>query len=267
MEKVIAQLIEQISEQAYSDQGSVPQVSLEDIDAILVLFKKALFPGVFHIIEQRDLKTFLETVVYSLSFELQTILTRFDYSEVDAKKMSQTIIQGLPQLRAKLVLDIEAIYQGDPAAKNHEEVILAYPSFEAITMYRIAHQLTKLECLLFARICTSIAHRQTGIDIHPKAVIGDSFCIDHGTGVVIGETSEIGNNVKLYQGVTIGALSVAKSQGDAKRHPTIEDNVTIYAGTTILGGKTVIGAGSIIGGNVWLTESVAPNSKVYHQAS
>ena len=131
--------------------------------------------------------------------------------------------------------------------------------------YRIAHELTKLNLNLFARMCSSIAHRKTGIDIHPKAVIGHSFCIDHGTAIVIGESAVIGNHVKLYQGVTIGALSVSKNQKNKKRHPTIEDNVTIYARTTILGGNTVIGKNSIIGGNVWLTSSVPENSKIYNK--
>ena len=132
-------------------------------------------------------------------------------------------------------------------------------------VYRIAHQLTKHNCPLLARTCAGIAHRNTGIDIHPSAKIGHHFCIDHGTGIVIGETAIIGNHVKMYQGVTIGALSVSKKQKDSKRHPTIEDNVTIYAGATILGGKTVIGEKSIIGGNVWLTKTVPKNSKIYNK--
>jgi serine O-acetyltransferase len=173
----------------------------------------------------------------------------------------------LPTLYALICADAESLLQGDPAATSLEEVILCYPGFLAVAVYRLAHALHQLQVPLLPRILTEYAHRQTGIDIHPGAVIGPSFCIDHGTGVVIGETTEIGREVKLYQGVTLGALSVDKSLARTKRHPTIEDRVVIYAGATILGGETVIGHDSIIGGNVWLTRSVPPRSQVYHQSS
>ena len=155
---------------------------------------------------------------------------------------------------------------GDPAAKSHAEVIRTYPGFFAIVAYRIAHELESLSVGIIPRIITEYAHSQTGIDIHPGAEIGRYFCIDHGTGVVIGETCNIGDYVKIYQGVTLGALSVAKEDADKKRHPTLEDRVVIYAGATILGGETVIGENSVVGGNVWLTKSIKPNSKVYYQA-
>ena len=166
----------------------------------------------------------------------------------------------------KLGQDIDAMYEGDPAAKSRDEVIRTYPGFYAIAAYRIAHELHSLGVLGIPRIITEHAHSKTGIDIHPGAKIGDHFCIDHGTGVVIGETSVIGDHVKIYQGVTLGALSVNKEDASKKRHPTLEDNVVVYAGATILGGETVIGKGSVIGGNVWLTSSIPPNSKIYYQA-
>lgn len=162
------------------------------------------------------------------------------------------------------VEDSEAIFAGDPAAKDNREVIRAYPGFFAISIYRIAHLMLQLDIPYLPRIFTEYAHSQTGIDIHPGAQIGRAFCIDHGTGIVIGETCHIGNKVKIYQGVTLGALSVDKSLAAQKRHPTIEDEVIIYAGATILGGETTIGKGSIVGGNVWITESIAAYSRVYY---
>lgn len=177
------------------------------------------------------------------------------------------LFDRLPELRTLLDRDVRAAYDGDPAAKSVEEVIFSYPAIEAVTTYRIAHELYRERVPMIPRILTENAHSRTGIDIHPGATIGHSFFIDHGTGVVIGETSTIGNNVKLYQGVTLGALSFPRDADGAlirhrKRHPTIEDDVTIYSGATILGGDTVIGTGSVIGGNVWLVDSVPPHSKV-----
>jgi serine O-acetyltransferase len=175
--------------------------------------------------------------------------------------------EALPELYRKMNTDITAILDGDPAAISEFEVIRSYPGFLAIALYRIAHALLKAEVPLIPRIMTEYAHSITGIDIHPGAVIGEYLYIDHGTGLVIGETTVIGNHVKMYQGVTLGALSVEKYMRDIKRHPTIEDHVIIYSGATILGGETVIGANSIIGGNVWLTKSVPAGSTVYHQSS
>lgn len=162
------------------------------------------------------------------------------------------------------IKDSKSILMGDPAALDNKEVIRSYPGFFAIAVYRIAHLMLNLSIPYLPRIFTEYAHSRTGVDIHPGATIGESFCIDHATGVVIGETTEIGNQVKLYQGVTLGALSVNKNMAKQKRHPTIEDNVIIYAGATILGGETVIGKNAIIGGNVWITKSVPPDTLVYY---
>ncbi|SEK97850.1 serine O-acetyltransferase [Parapedobacter koreensis] len=171
----------------------------------------------------------------------------------------------MPELRRMMYSDASAIYEGDPAATSEFEVIRTYPGFLAIALYRFAHRLMTLEVPLLPRILTEHGHSKTGIDIHPAAVIGAYFCIDHGTGVVVGETAVIGSHVKIYQGVTLGAMSVEKLLANTKRHPTIEDHVIIYAGATILGGDTVIGHDSVIGGNVWLTSSIPPYSTVYHQ--
>jgi serine O-acetyltransferase len=174
----------------------------------------------------------------------------------------ERFLSALPEIREALLLDAQAICDGDPAAHSIDEVILAYPGFRATAVYRLAHQLQGCEVPLVPRLLTEHAHRQTGIDIHPAARIGGSFAIDHGTGIVIGETAVLGDRVKLYQGVTLGALSVDKRMARTKRHPTIGDDVVIYANATILGGDTVIGNGSRIGGNVWLTRSVPANSVV-----
>ena len=174
------------------------------------------------------------------------------------------LFRAVPELRRMLNLDVCAAYDGDPAAHNIEEIVFSYPSIRAVTAYRVAHQLSELGVPMIPRIITEHAHAKTGIDISPGATIGERFFIDHGTGVVIGETTIIGDDVKLYQGVTLGALSVPKDPlRNDKRHPTIENGVTVYAGATILGGDTVIGAGSVIGGNVWLVHSVPPGSKVF----
>jgi serine O-acetyltransferase len=182
------------------------------------------------------------------------------------QERSKIFFNNLPELYALLNTDIKAIMEGDPAAKSEFEIIRAYPGFYAISFYRLAHALLQLEIPLIPRILTEYAHSRTGIDIHPGAQVGEYLYIDHGTGIVIGETTKIGNYVKLYQGVTLGALSVDKSMASLKRHPTVEDNVVIYSGATILGGETVIGNNSIIGGNVWLTKSVPPYSTVYHES-
>jgi len=183
---------------------------------------------------------------------------------------STTIIEefmpSLPDIFSLMFKDAKAIFAGDPAAKSLDEVIVAYPGFYAIAIYRIAHRFYDLKVPIFPRLLTELAHQFTGIDIHPGAEIGESFCIDHGTGVVIGETTVIGHHVKLYQGVTLGALSVQKAAATQRRHPTIEDRVVVYSNATILGGNTVIGHDSVVGGNVWLTASVPPNCTVYHKS-
>ncbi len=183
-----------------------------------------------------------------------------------AEEVAEIFCAKSAEIHDSLILDAKSILEGDPAAENIDEVIVAYPGFFAIAVYRIAHEFYKLDVPIFPRILTEYAHQQTGIDIHPGATIGKSFFIDHGTGVVIGETTIIGENVKIYQGVTLGALSVDKILANTKRHPTIEDNVVIYSGATILGGQTIIGHHSIIGGNVWLTETVPPYSVVYNKS-
>lgn len=179
-------------------------------------------------------------------------------------EVAKAFFDGLPEIYRLLNTDIYAIVNGDPAAQSEFEVIRAYPGFYALCFYRIAHALHQLQARLLPRILTEQAHSKTGIDIHPAAEIGEHFFIDHGTGIVIGETTKIGNHVKLYQGVTLGALSVTKDMAFTKRHPTVEDHVVIYSGATILGGDTVIGHHSVIGGNVWLTKSIAPGTLVYH---
>lgn len=184
----------------------------------------------------------------------------------DVGAVAGQFFELLPLLFAKLNEDVVAMYEGDPAAKSKSEVIRTYPGFYAIAAYRIAHQLHDLGVLELPRTITEHAHSKTGIDIHPSAEIGNHFCIDHGTGVVIGETAVIGDHVKIYQGVTLGALSVSKDDAKKKRHPTLGDHVVVYAGATILGGETVIGHHSVVGGNVWLTRSVPAHSKIYYQA-
>lgn len=200
----------------------------------------------------RDLQSTLEPLQRQLACPVQEIAARF--------------AALVPELYSKLLMDAEAILQGDPAAESVDEVIQAYPGFHAIAIFRIAHEFYCLGVPIFPRILTESAHQQTGIDIHPGATIGQRFFIDHGTGIVIGETTVIGDNVKLYQGVTLGALSVDKTLASSKRHPTIENNVVIYSNATILGGSTIIGHDSVIGGNVWLTESVPAYSVVYHKS-
>jgi serine O-acetyltransferase len=203
----------------------------------------------------------------SLQRELERIL-QFNPNKGSAsgKEISDQFFVGLPALFQKINQDIDAMFEGDPAAKTRSEVIRTYPGFYAVAAYRIANQLHQFGVQGIPRIITEHAHSKTGIDIHPAAKIGSNFCIDHGTGVVIGETTVIGNHVKIYQGVTLGALSVNKEDAEKKRHPTLEDHVVVYAGATILGGETVIGHNSVIGGNVWLTRSVPAHSKIYYQA-
>ncbi|RAP33899.1 serine acetyltransferase [Candidatus Marinamargulisbacteria bacterium SCGC AG-410-N11] len=251
--------------------------SRESINQILIFLKELLFPGFFNekistvkdipdITEQRVsfiIDRLVEEVYKCLAWEKKE--TPYDKDSINEQcyKIVYALIQEVPLLRSKLKKDAISISSGDPAANNITEVVLAYPGFQAILVYRIAHFLYNHKIPLIPRLMSEIVHGDTGIDIHPGAKIGESFCIDHGTGVVIGETTVIGDNVKLYQGVTLGAFSVPKNNSNIKRHPTIKDGVTIYAGSTILGGETIIGANSVIGGNVWLTDSIEKNTKVY----
>ena len=201
-----------------------------------------------------------------LKNSLHSLLLELIKEEAGVKKHATSFFDALPSIYEQLLLDAEAILKFDPAAQSIEEVLLAYPGFYATAIYRIAHQLQGQDIKTLPRLLSEYAHSKTGIDIHPAAQIGTSFAIDHGTGIVIGETTIIGDHVKVYQGVTLGALNVTKSKAATKRHPTIEDGVVIYSGATILGGDTIIGKGSIIGGNVWLTHSVPSNSVVYHKS-
>jgi serine O-acetyltransferase len=208
--------------------------------------------------------TLLDIKQEMLFRKLETLLTPFaEKSTTTAKEQTVSFFKSLQDIFDLLVLDAEAILRFDPAAHSIEEVITAYPGFYAVALYRISHVLFELGIPTIPRIITEHAHSKTGIDIHPGASIGTSFFIDLGTGVVIGETTQIGNNVKIYQGVTLGALQVSKGLAQSKRHPTIEDNVMIYSGATILGGETLIGHDSVIGGNVWLTASVPSFSLVF----
>jgi serine O-acetyltransferase len=209
----------------------------------------------------------IEGQMMLLCGELQEILQPLMESlKNDSQEIVKRFCEILPEVHQKLLWDAEAMFKGDPAAENIDEVIAAYPGFFAIAVYRLANIFYHLQIPVFPRLLTEYAHQKTGIDINPGAEIGNHFCIDHGTGLVIGETTVIGNHVKIYQGVTLGALSVDKSTAKTKRHPTIEDKVVIYSNATILGGETTIGQESIIGGNVWLTKSIPPYSTVYHQS-
>lgn len=202
----------------------------------------------------------LESLLKSLLLPIR------DKLDKDIQIYTEHFINKITNIYTLLLADAEAICDFDPAAENLEEVILAYPGFFAIAAYRISHELYNLKIPYVPRLISEYAHNQTGIDIHPGAKIGKSFFIDHGTGVVIGETAIIKENVKIYQGVTLGALQVQKELANVKRHPTVEENVIIYSNATILGGETIIGKNSIIGGNVWLTKSVNPDSVVYHKS-
>lgn len=249
------------------------KVAADIIDELQKIFYPAYFSkqDVGAIRPEGYAKSHLQQVYEMLAPQLQQALILGAFTGVKncapscrAGELCAEIIAELPQVQELLQKDVQAGFDGDPAAKSREEIIMSYPGFYAIFVYRIAHLLYKRNVPYLPRIMTEYAHGRTGIDIHPGAQIGEYFFIDHGTGVVIGETAVIGNRVKLYQSVTLGALSLRKGQllAGTKRHPTVEDNVTIYSGASVLGGETVIGEGSVIGGNVFLTESVKPFSKV-----
>ncbi len=252
-----------------------------DIYEILNDLHAILFPGFYskQKVKKNEINFFLGDTLRHVSIRLGKIMEEiFTYHcrrkkcknctcEDSAEHALVQLIDSLPEIRETLLLDIKSAYKGDPAASCLEEIILSYPCIEAITTYRIAHLLYTLEVPFIPRIMSEHAHSITGIDIHPGATIAPGFFIDHGTGVVIGETSTIGKNVILYQGVTLGALSPFDKNGNPKRglkrHPDIQDDVIIYANATILGGKTVIGKGAVIGGNTWITQSVLPGAKIY----
>jgi serine O-acetyltransferase len=201
-----------------------------------------------------------------LSKLLFDLIGSTEIDEVSVENQTNAFFLALPDIYDKLILDAESILEFDPATESLEEILLSYPGFFATYVYRISHQLWIQKVKTLPRIISEYAHSRTGIDIHPGAVIGEHFIIDHGTGIVFGETTVIGNHVKLYQGVTLGALHVSKDKANEKRHPNIEDHVIIYSGATILGGDTTIGRDSIIGGNVWITQNVPSNSLVYNKS-
>ncbi|PKN20858.1 MAG: serine acetyltransferase [Deltaproteobacteria bacterium HGW-Deltaproteobacteria-6] len=270
-----------------SKGGCFDHVSAEPIpyrEAIIDILRRLaliLYPGYFvrTRLDSTNLEYYLgqqATALYEILSEQVVLAIRHDcirlnqpcvHCEPLGHQLTVEFLRQLPQLRSMLAKDIRAAFDGDPAAKGYDEIIFSYPGIWAIMVYRIAHELYHQNIPLIPRIMTEYAHSRTGIDIHPGAHIGESFFIDHGTGVVIGETCTIGNRVRIYQGVTLGALSLSKADckrlRSKKRHPSIEDDVIIYANATILGGDTVVGKRSVIGGNVWLTHSVAPDTEVF----
>ncbi len=261
----------------HSSDDPLPQ--RREVISILRNCQEVLFPGYFgeQLLYKGNLRPHLADQLYILGVSLRQEVGKAllmdmngdDRNEVEqrAGEVVYEFMRALPAVMELVAGDVEAAHDGDPAVTCFEEIVLGYPGFKAIWTYRVAHVLYSLGVPLIPRIMTEFAHNETGVDIHPGARIGRWFFIDHGTGVVVGETTDIGDRVKLYQGVTLGALSFPKDERGrlvrgAKRHPTIGDDVVIYAGATILGGETVIGDHSVIGGNVWLTTSVAPRTKV-----
>jgi len=258
----------------------VTMPSHSEIIEIIHQARRILFPGYFTTtrLHASNLEYYLgqettelhERVTEQISMAIRHDCRRNERActncEEQSHHMGLAFIEALPRITSLVATDIRATLAGDPATTSPDEIIFCYPGLLAISIYRLAHELSQLGVPIIPRIMTEHAHSLTGIDIHPGAAIGPFFFIDHGTGVVIGETTVIGRNVRLYQGVTLGALSLPKDAGekmrDLKRHPTIEDEVIIYANTTILGGNTVIGDHAVIGGNIWITESVAPGTKV-----
>jgi len=254
-------------DQLYKSQSENPDCpSPEDVSEFFIAILGVLFPDhsrqTFHSLS--EFESYIESLRQTLT--QLVVHTPDNRNAAGASQIGKQFFEELQVIHTRLLEDVSAMYSGDPAAKSQLEVIRTYPGFYAIAAYRIAHALHLMNVHGIPREITEHAHNKTGIDIHPGAKIGHYFCIDHGTGVVIGETCVIGNHVKIYQGVTLGALSINKEDADIKRHPTIEDNVVVYAGATILGGDTVVGHDSVIGGNVWLTRSVSPYSKIYYQA-
>ncbi len=245
--------------------GTIPDIDMREAGRFLEECIGLLFPH--HARPRYRSERELEARLLQMMGRLRYVLCEVMPDQCErAWDIARRFIAELPEIAAALKLDAQAMLEGDPAANSLDEVILAYPGLYAVTAYRLAHRLAVEDVPLLPRLVSEHAHRLTGIDINPAARIGHSFCIDHGTGVVIGETAVIGDNVKIYQGVTIGALSVKRDFKGTRRHPTIEDDVVIYSGATILGGETVVGRGSIIGGNVWLTKSVPPGSRVMYRS-
>jgi len=278
---VVKQLVQAWKTEKYFDH--ITPVALPSDDAVIAIINKArsiLFPGYFTKakLHQSNLEYFLgqeTTELYEMLVEQISMAIRHDCRRHElpctncdelSHKIAFAFIERLPHVTDLLTADIHATLTGDPATKSPDEVIFCYPGLLATSIFRLAHELFRFDVPIIPRIMTEYAHSRTGIDIHPGATIGPGLFIDHGTGVVIGETTIIGKGVRLYQGVTLGAMSLPRDAGEKlyqqKRHPTIEDNVIVYSNTTILGGETIIGEGAVVGGNIWLTESVSPGTKV-----
>jgi serine O-acetyltransferase len=282
----IAYSLENINRKHFFTEKTIGFAGKEKVKSILHHLRSSLFPGVYDSdpIDEARVNILIGNNIRLAALELSDLIEKslVNKCQLDqdnypdctkcrdcSNEITIAFVNRLPEVREKLQTDIEAAFIGDPAARTSEEILLSYPSINALSIHRIAHVLYELNVPVIPRIMAEYAHEMTGIDIHPGAGIGDHFFIDHGTGVVVGETCTIGNHVKIYQGVTLGAKSFAlDEQGNpvkgVKRHPDIKDNVVIYAGATILGGDTVIGHDSVIGGNVWLTHTVPPFSRVYN---
>ncbi len=283
MEQQIGMLVDNIlgdyrREGRIDQKNTVNQLDKEAIIEIVHKLQQMIFPGYFKNKKYRvytvknNLSMLLEDVLFHLSHQVEIVFSNIpEYSSCGRSELTElarsrcvAFLEKIPAVRQIIETDVQAAYDGDPAAYNTDEIIFSYPGLYAIMVNRLAHELHLLSVPLIPRIMTEYAHGVTGIDIHPGATIGKYFFIDHGTGIVIGETTVIGNNVKVYQGVTLGALSTKGGQTlkNRKRHPTIEDNVTIYSGASILGGETVIGAGAVIGGNAFITSSIPAGTRV-----
>lgn len=279
VKNIVTSLLEDYEKNSIINKMNIfEQPDSEIVTDILNKLIKIIFPGFFNDKSYKfyninsHLTVIIEDVIYNLKKQSIIALKQSEeFSDKSAEEIDKqadyivnTFFEQLPKIREYTESDVEAAFNGDPAAFNYNEIILCYPGLRAITINRIAHELYLLKLPLIPRMMTEYAHRHTGIDIHPGTTIGKYFFIDHGTGIVIGETSQIGDNVKIYQGVTIGALSTRAGQSlkGVKRHPTIEDNVTIYSGASILGGETVIGKGAVIGSNAFITTSIDRGAKV-----
>ena len=284
LSKPVSARIQSLTESIISDYGKgrvidrlemFTQPDRQVIEELIGKLLRLVYPGFFRdyayrIINPRvHVAALIEDVAFHLNRQIGIALRGSnslpeEESFCRAEEITVAFLEKLPEIRALVETDLQAAYDGDPAASSKEEVIIAYPGFYAITVNRLAHVLYQLKVPLIPRIMTESAHSKTGIDIHPGAQIGEYFFIDHGTGIVVGETTVIGDHVKIYQGVTLGALSTRGGQKlhGKRRHPTIEDNVTIYAGASILGGETIIGHDSVIGSNVFITHPIAPGTRV-----
>lgn len=279
MQRVISSVVQEISttceQEAIFNRGPKRQIPQKDkIIYIIDELRKVIFPGYFSDESNDYFLGFTLTGVWNALYEQMKLAFSYRNSNRDAAKQQaheacEEFFRKIPSIQRALVKDVEAEFEGDPAAQSREEVIFSYPGIYAVFVYRVAHELYLQKIPFIPRIMTEHAHSLTGIDINAGAQIGEYFFIDHGTGIVIGETTQIGNHVKIYQGVTLGALSTRSGQqlSGKKRHPTIEDHVTIYANATILGGATVIGEGAVIGGNTFITDSVEKGAKVSRRAA